>query len=476
MEREKLLYEMAEEYHGGRAAQDVIAEYLGEEAEKKYTEVQDTIHSFHLCVDSMMKRYEGTDLQLAVLSEIARAYPDDPSGQFALLSKLKYQNTLRGIELGGEKLREEAYDVEFLKETAKEAYEEEQSMAETATWTEVAELQAELIPFLVKDGKGIQDTLEENEADWNMVLETLREDEAEAWEMKEDIEAMAAVTLLEEDPTISVEEAARAALYQSWLGHLQTWKELCLLDLALLEAGAVVELMGLTTGTALLNGIGGVLIGGSLAGFGILAAAALGAGASYAAEKLPPLLEKAKEQARPYMEQAAELVKQTVARVIGFMANKVIRPAVRWVKGSAVPVIEEHVYYPLRRRLQAMLAWMGEKSENIKEFVVRAAASPEWSGEETWDVERYAYETGYETEMEAEEETEEEAEEEPEEDIEGETEDTEDDTEKETEEDMEASIEENTTVESEADTAEEADESAADKTETEDEKVNLSFA
>ncbi|MDO4326463.1 MAG: hypothetical protein Q4E24_10605 [bacterium] len=456
MEREKLLYEMAEEYHSGRTAQDVIAEYLGEEAEKKYTEVRDMIHSFHLCADSMMKRYEGTDLQLAVLSEIARVYPDDPSGQFALLSKLKYQNTLRGIELGNEKLREEAYDVEFLKETAKEAYEEEQSMAETATWTEVAELQAELIPFLVKDGKGIQDTLEENEADWSVVLETLRKDEAEAWEMKEDIEAMAAVMLLEEEPTISVEEAARAALYQSWLGHMQTWKELCLLDLALLEAGAVVELMGLTTGTALLNGIGGVLIGGSLAGFGILAAAALGAGASYAAEKLPPLLEKAKEHARPYVEQAAKLVKQTVARVIGFMANKVIRPAVRWVKGSAIPVIEEHVYYPLRRRLQAMLAWIGEKAEKVKAFVVRAAASPEWSGEETWDAERYAYETGYETEMEAEEMKTEEME----------TEETEEETEtEETKAELEEEIEEET----------EGTEDGTEK-ETENEKVNLSFA
>ena len=478
MERETMLYKMAEEYHKGKTVQEVIFEYLGEDAEKKYTEVQKMVHSVHPYVESMMKRYEGTDLQLAVLTEIDKLYPDDASKQFAALSKLKYQNMLRSIELGSEILEEEGYDTRFLRETALESYKTEQEMAETATWTEVTELEAELMPLLMKNGNGILDTMRENEEEWEPMLEMLDSMENTIQDsLKEDMEAMVAVTLLEEEPKISVEEAVKTALYQIWLGHLQTWKELCLMDLALLEAGAVVELMGVVTGGAILQGVGGMLVGGSLVGFAILAAAALGAGASYAVEKMAPAAEKLQRKVRPWMKQAAEQVKLAVARMIGFMANRVIRPTVRWVKGSGVPAVEEHVYYPLKRRLQAMLAWIGEKAEQVKLFVIHAAAPEEWSEEEAWDAKRYARETGYEPEMETEEAKE------PEEPMEPESEtdttakdmDTEPDGDAESESKMRENAETEPEEESTEDVEDETEENSAEESE-EKEKINLSFA
>ena len=214
---------------------------------------------------------------------------------------------------------------------------------------------------------------------WDSILEKAEETVGGITDQaREDMAVLSAALFLNEHPERSSEEAAAAAVIQvaesEGARKAQfVWMAIPI-ALALAVSGIIGTLLGIIAGIETLAGFSFVVAVASAAMLSLLALVAIGHGAYQAVKKAIPYIESAWQKYRPYVKQVASKVKILVAGIIGVVANHIFRPAVHWVSETAIPVIREKVYHPLKRRLVAMLEWLQEKKNQVRDFIRNAAA------------------------------------------------------------------------------------------------------
>lgn len=394
------LEQMAKNRNQGSSVEEAIRAVLGDKIADQTEAIRRMVHEINSEADRLEKKYSGRDVRIAVFEEIDEQCGKDIAAQFRRISDLKYVAGLRNLEYSGEELKEQGMDLDFVREMLTKTHDTEQEMAESATAGELETLRSELESILPEDGEGIKDTVKRAAKDgsWTPILETAEGAAAGITdEAREDLMILSAALLLSEQPQISVEEAAAAsvvhtaqsegdkAMHYVWMAIPAA--------LAVTVTGLVLLCAAAITGLSILQGLGALTVIASTTVLSILALLAVSDIAYEAVKKAIPYVKEALEKARPHVKSAAEKVKKVIADVIGVFANKVYRPAVRWVKESAMPVIRENVIHPLKRRLEKMIAWLKEKKDQVVAFVKKAAAPEETEAKEAEVVTDFDFET-----------------------------------------------------------------------------------
>lgn len=383
------LEQMAKLRNQGSSVEAAIREVLGDGIADQTEAIRRAVREINTEADRLEKKYSGRDVRIAVFEEIDEQCGKDIAAQFRRISDLKYVAGLRNLEYSGEELKEQGMDLDFVRQALTKTHETEQEMAENATAGELETLRSELQSVLPDDGEGIRDTVKRAAKDesWTPILETAEgaasgiTDEA-----REDLMILSAALLLSEQPQISAEEAAAASVVHTAESEGDKAMEYVWMAipaaLAVTVTGLVLLCAAAITGFSILQGLGALTVIASTTVLGILALLAVSDLAYEAVKKAAPHVKEALEKAKPHVKSAAEKVKKAVADVIGVFANKVYRPAVRWVREKAMPVLRENVIHPLKRRLEKMLAWLQEKKDQVVAFVKKAAAPEETDAKE----------------------------------------------------------------------------------------------
>ena len=394
------LEQMAKNRNQGSSVEEAIRGVLGDEIADQTESIRRMVHEINSEADRLEKKYSGRDVRIAVFEEIDEQCGKDIAAQFRRISDLKYVAGLRNLEYSKEELKEQGMDLDFVREMLTKTHDTEQELAENATAGELETLRSELQSILPEDREGIRDTVKRAAKDesWTPILETAEGAAAGITdEAREDLMILSAALLLSEQPQISAEEAAAAAavhtaesegdraMHYVWMAIPAA--------LAVTVTGLVLLCAAAITGLGILQGLGALTVIASTTVLSILALLAVSDIAYEAVKKAVPYVRKALDEAKPHVKSAAEKVKKAVADVIGVFANKVYRPAVRWVKESAMPVLKENVIHPLKRRLEKMLAWLKEKKDQVVAFVRKAAAQEQTDAKEAEVVTDFDLET-----------------------------------------------------------------------------------
>ncbi len=370
------LEQMARDYYQGLSLEETIRKTLGNDIAERSEELRQLVDNLSSRISSLKEEYNGMDVKLAVFQEIDRQCGEDCAAQFQKISDLKYAVSMQNFALSKKIQEEQGQDTNFIEEALKKTHDMEQQMAETATPEELSALRDELSKVLPDGQEEIWKSIRQAAAEegWEDLLkeaETAREEISQ--KAKKDISVMAAALFLSGNSDKSAKEAAVAGVVQieERLGTAD-WVIVCL---AAAASGFFSVLIGELTGWSIFTAAGFAGITASAFVVSILALVSAGEAAYQAVKKAVPFVKSAWEKCRPHLENLAAKVKKAVASAFGVMTDKVFRPAIYWVSNSALPVIREKIWYPLKRRLQGMIEWLQQKKEQVVDFV-RSASVP----------------------------------------------------------------------------------------------------
>lgn len=384
------LEQMARSRQQGNSVEDVIRNVLGAQVGEYTEEIRDTVREIVSEADRLEEKYSGMNVCMAVLQEIDEQCGEDSAAQFRRISDLKYIAGLKNLELSGDGLTDQGMDVEFVKEMLAKTHETEQQMAADATEQQVEALRDELTVTFPAGKEEIAEIMARAAADesWTPVLEKAKAAmDCITDKDREDMMVLSAALFLSEHPEISAKAAAATAVAGIAEGEGRKnmhfiWMAIPA-ALAVMVAGLLFMFVSAITGLYIPFKLGAmtVVVSGSV--LSVLALAAVGETAYQAVKKAIPYFKEAWEKCSPYVKKAEEKVKAAVACVLGTVADKVFRPAIYWVSNSAIPVLKEKVYYPLKDRLERMMDWLKDKKEQVMEFIRNAAAGKAEAEEET---------------------------------------------------------------------------------------------
>lgn len=377
----KKLEQMAEDRYQGASLEEVLQKHLGEDIANLSGEIQKNVHDILTKASDLEEKYAAMDMRMAVFQEIDERCGDNIADSFRMISDWKYITAIRNLELSEEELKEQGMDTVYVRDMLVKTRETEQEMAKSATKEELDALRDELSSILPVDVDGMKASLKQMAADesWDSVLEKVDEAAGEITDQaRKDMAVLSAALFLSEHPERSSEEAAAAAAIQiaeSEGAHKAqfVWMALPVM-LALAVSGIIGTLLGVITGLEMVTEFSMLVAVASASMLSLLALVAIGRGTYHAVKKAIPYIKSAWEKSLPYVKQAASKVKNLVAGIIGVVTNHVFRPAIHWISNTAIPVIREKVYHPLKRRLIAMLEWLREKKNQVVDFIRNAAA------------------------------------------------------------------------------------------------------
>ncbi|MDO4295961.1 MAG: hypothetical protein Q4D90_07370 [bacterium] len=379
--RKQKIESMMRQYYEGKDVKSILAEEFGAEAAEREASVREYVKEFWDKEKEFQKQYETMDTQLAVFAAIDKSSEGKREKSFQMTSNMKYLLALRNLEEGKVELEAEGMDLAFMRETLQKTYEKELEIAKDASEEEFAQLQKELEALLEEEPENVFSLLEEEDSEESrQLLETIREAKKSVTEKdKEELSVLAAAVMLAENPKMTEQEAAYQASY--FMGLLNGLPiEILDVTLSVLGTfgivGLALKILGDIVGSLTVTIIGSYMIVAAVAALSLLA---LGCAGHMTAQMLKDALPHAKklaEKASPHTKRAAEKAKEAVAVAFGFVSAKVLRPVIYWANNSARPFLAEHVYYPMRRRLEGIWSWILEKSEQVKDFLYRAAHEP----------------------------------------------------------------------------------------------------
>ncbi|OUQ55147.1 hypothetical protein B5E58_12775 [Tyzzerella sp. An114] len=382
---DNILEKMAKIRYETGSTEEAIKNIFGDEWIGKSKKLRKLIKSILKKSEYIEKKYCELEIRDVVFQEIDEICGNDLSLQFCKLSDLKYFIEMRNWEISKDELKEQGMDIDFIKDMFNKVHETEQNISDEVTVDEINTLREEL-SLLLSEYDNINETLKQLSEDesWSEIIENVEETLNKITDdEREDFAVMVATMIAHNNSKISDENAASMA--SVYLAELQGKKKLLYVWLAIpvVSSGVIVGLlMSLAGGilnvpTLLLVGSGVTVVSGLILS-GIVMAF-VGVVGYKAVEKALPYIKKALNKCAPYIKKVTETVKVAVASAIGFMANKVFRPAIYWVENKAIPNINEKVVYPLRRRLKHLLEWLGEKKEQVIEFFKNAITPKEFN-------------------------------------------------------------------------------------------------
>lgn len=370
------LEQMVQDYYQGLSLEETIRKTLGDGIADRSEELEQMVDSLSSKISSLKEEYDGMDIKLAVFQEIDRQCGEDRAAQFRRISDLKYAVSMQNFALSKEIQEEQGQDTNFIEEALKKTHDMEQQMAEAATAEELSALQDELARVLPDSKDKIWESVSQAAAEqgWEDILkgaETAREEISQ--KAKKDISVLAAAVFLSRNKDRSAKEAAVAGVMQmeECLGTVD-WVIVCL---AAAASGFFSVLIGEITGWSIFTALGFAGITASAIVVSILALVSSGEAAYKAVKRAVPHMKDAWKKCRPHLENLAAKVKNAVAGAFGVVTDKVFRPAIYWASNSAMPVIREKMWYPLKRRLQGLLEWLKQKKEQVAEFIKSASVS-----------------------------------------------------------------------------------------------------
>lgn len=380
---DNILEKMAKIRYETGSTEEAIKNIFGDEWIGKSKKLRKLIKSILKKSEYIEKKYCELEIRDVVFQEIDEICGNDLSLQFCKLSDLKYFIEMRNWEISKDELKEQGMDIDFIKDMFNKVHETEQNISDEVTVDEINTLREEL-SLLLSEYDNINETLKQLSEDesWSEIIENVEETLNKITDdEREDFAVMVATMIAHNNSKISDENAA--AMASVYLAELEGKKKLLYVWLALpvVSSGVIVGLLMTAIGgilyvpTLLLVGSGitvasGVILSG-------LVMVSVGVVGYKAIKKAIPYIKKALNKCRPYIKKIAKTVKIAVASVIGFVANKVFRPAIYWVENKAIPNINEKVVCPLKRRLKHLLEWLGEKKQQVIEFFKNAVVSKE---------------------------------------------------------------------------------------------------
>lgn len=378
----KKLEQMAKDRQQGATLEEAIQKTLGKDIARHSGEIQKNVHAIYAKAARLEEKYAAMNVRMAAFQEMDEQCGDNIADAFRMTSDWKYIAAIRNLELSEQELKAQGMDTAYIRDMLVKTHETEQEMAMNTTKEELDALRDELSSILPEDMDSMKTSLRQAAADesWESVLEKAEEATGGITDQaREDIAVLTAALFLSEHPEKSVEEAAAAGTVQTAESedtHKAQFVWMALpVALALAVSGIIGTLLGMITGLEAVAGISLLVAAASASVLSLLALTAIGYGAYQAVKKAVPYIKAAWQKYRPYVQQAVSKVKNLVAGIIGVVANHIFRPAIRWVSNTAIPVIREKVYHPLKRRLAAMLEWMREKKNQVIDFI-RSASAP----------------------------------------------------------------------------------------------------
>lgn len=380
---DNILEKMAKIRYETGSTEEAIKNIFGDEWIGKSKELRKLIKSILKKSEYIEKKYCELEIRDVVFQEIDEICGDDLSLQFCKLSDLKYFIEMRNWEISKDELKEQGMDIDFIKDMFYELHETEQNISDEVTVDEINTLREEL-SLLLSEYDNINETLKQLSEDesWSEIIENVEETLNKITDdEREDFAVMVATMIAHNNSKISDENAA--AMASVYLAELEGKKKLLYVWLALpvVSSGVIVGLLMTAIGgildvtTLLLVGSGITVASGVI--LSCLVMVSVGVVGYKAIKKALPYIKKSLNKCRPYIKKITETVKIAVASVIGFVANKVFRPAIYWVENKAIPNINEKVVCPLKRRLKYLLEWLGEKKHQVIEFFKNAVAPKE---------------------------------------------------------------------------------------------------
>lgn len=380
---DNILEKMAKIRYETGSTEEAIKNIFGDEWIGKSKELRKLIKSILKKSEYIEKKYCELEIRDVVFQEIDEICGNDLSLQFCKLSDLKYFIEMRNWEISKDELKEQGMDIDFIKDMFNKVHETEQNISDEVTVDEINTLREEL-SLLLSEYDNINETLKQLSEDesWSEVIENVEETLNKITDdEREDFAVMVATMIAHNNSKISDENAA--AMASVYLAELEGKKKLLYVWLALpvVSSGVIVGLLMTAIGgildvtTLLLVGSGITVASGVI--LSCLVMVSVGVVGYKAIKKALLYIKKSLNKCRPYIKKITETVKIAVASVIGFVANKVFRPAIYWVENKAIPNINEKVVCPLKRRLKYLLEWLGEKKHQVIEFFKNAVAPKE---------------------------------------------------------------------------------------------------
>ena len=366
--------------HQGLSAEEAIRRSLGEEIARRSREMEPMIDDLSEQVSLLKAKYDGMDRKAMVFEEIYRRCGEDWAAQFRMVSDLKYMVSLKNLEMGRETIKAGGQDPGFLCQALEEAHKVEQQMAEEATKEELEALKKELSAVLPDNQEEIRAAMAQAARDegWDLLFGQMEEGAGGVTEQaKRDVALLAGALYLSQHPGESNETAAVAGMLQAGCAG-DLWDFVVLSLIVVMYAGLVGGVLCLMLSTlisaAILDSASVVLLNIGLAAFGGIILLGCGEVAFELAKLAAPHIRDAWQKCCPFFEGLAAKAGYGVSCAIGAVADHFARPVIYWISNTALPAIDEHIPCPLRRRLEGMLAWLGEKKEQVLEFIRQSAA------------------------------------------------------------------------------------------------------
>lgn len=377
----KKLEKMAEDRYHGATLEEAISKTLGKNVASRSKEIQKMVRDIFMKASSLEEKYTVMNIRMAAFQEIDEQCGDSIADSFRMTSDWKYVIALRNLELSEDEMKEQGMDSSFVRDMLTKTHAAEQEMAANATMEELDALRAELSSILPDDTDSLKASLRQVAADesWDPVLDKAEEVAGGITEQaREDAAVLTAALFLSQHPEKSLDEVAAAAAIQTAQSEAPRKAQFVRMAipaaLQLAVAGFFVTFLGAIAGVEAVAGFGVLLAIASASVFCLLAFIAAGQEAYRAVKQMVPFIKSAWQKCRPYAKKAASKVKRLIAGIIGVVNNHVFRPAIHWVANTAIPVIREKVFHPLKRRLAAMLEWLSDKKRQVMAFIRDAAA------------------------------------------------------------------------------------------------------
>lgn len=368
--------QMIQEVQVGSTPEDAILKVTGGDS----TRLRQEIRSLNAKARGVAEKYKGIPIREAVVQEAMAQCGDDIPAQFVRLSDMKRQVSLCNVALSQSVLQEQGIDEEFMRDSIQHTYEAEQEMAAHATPDELDALKDELIRVLPEDEDVLDQTILDGMGDdAKLLLDGVMGDRLSP-EQQEDFSVMMAAAIMSEQPETGPEDASAAAAVETarLTGNHRMMQYLWVALPATLTASVgslILAVMADISGFSLLSGVFDIMAIGFAVGTGVLTLFATAVGAYKAVKLAVPVAKELWSKCKPHLAKIAQKAKAVVLMAVGVLAEHVFRPAIHWVSNTALPVINEKVVYPMRRRLQGLLDWIKEKKDQLVAFV-RSAVAP----------------------------------------------------------------------------------------------------
>lgn len=368
---EKLM-QIMEKRINGISMEEILQQDL-EMTEKEIEEYKKVKEDITKTVKETEKSFQDMKMQDAIIQEIDNQCKDDLDRQFKIISYLKYHFVIRDFLASKEALE----NPEFYEETIKEIYEKEQQM-EDVTIEELEQLREELISIIADDGIGnIFEIFPEHNEEVTSILEKVKKEMEEfPQDIKDDMIIMIAALYQKEHPEISKEQALGETMFisESKLTALSNFVWVAIpKTLNFMSCGIVTFIFGGLSGLDPLVGLGLCITGISGAIIAGLTVSGVGLIGYESIKRLIPFLKNTWKTVSPFVKKCANKVKLVIASAIGIVTNKVLKPVIAFATNTAIPIICEKVYYPLKRRLEYIMDWIIEKKNQFIDFIKEAS-------------------------------------------------------------------------------------------------------